>query len=248
MASAAAAASGAAARRPGRDRASRRATWPTSRAGTVRRARLGSRGRPRSAGWPGARLHHQGRRDQHGDADRRRPRPARGARRWPRRAGRCRGCRNRCGTGVAPPVPPDRPLHVRGQTTSHPFRIAADLIAPDATRLLKVCNSQRQSSASAGGARLDAQPAAGDSAAMSVARAPSPLPSVDAVLSQGSGAVAAARFGRAAATSAVRAALQALRRRAIPAQCRRSRRRASARRRSPASWRPTHRASGRSST
>ncbi len=46
---------------------------------------------------------------------------------------------------------------------------------------------------------------------MSEVRAPSPLPSVDAVLSQGSGAVASARFGRTAATAAVRAALQALR-------------------------------------
>ncbi len=46
---------------------------------------------------------------------------------------------------------------------------------------------------------------------MSEARVPSPLPSVDAVLSQGSGAVAAVRFGRAAATAAVRAGLQALR-------------------------------------
>ncbi len=43
---------------------------------------------------------------------------------------------------------------------------------------------------------------------MSQARAPSPLPSVDAVLSQGSGALAAARFGRTAATSAVRGVLQ----------------------------------------
>ena len=46
---------------------------------------------------------------------------------------------------------------------------------------------------------------------MSEARFSSPLPSVDAVLTEGSGAVAAARYGRQSATGAVRAALQALR-------------------------------------
>ncbi len=46
---------------------------------------------------------------------------------------------------------------------------------------------------------------------MSKARDPSPLPSVDTVLSQGSGAIAAARFGRTAATRAIRARLEQLR-------------------------------------